>query len=398
MSGLKSALAALGYEDGDKQVSFIQLYHASGALGGVPEKTLTKKQALQFLENNSPSFKFPTIKFRSSEAALEWLNKVGQEQKKKFRPDGTERQQMVTPNDLNKHKDFIMQKLKELGFINELTPPQTDVAALLILGATDRAVKIRLDAAAEMIKTGKMNPTKIIIVGGARDLWPVDQENNKTQGEDSTLEMVAERIKEKEEYKDKDLQSISAEVQSIINKGFEGVDLKNGVVAARAKIVEQVSQQYGITWPTETDMMERFAKAHEIIGQINIGVVNAPKLCVIKDGKEVWERPNTKSTLEETVKVYGGELQGKNIAVMSSQPYAGYQEGVVKTVMGPQYNICMAAPGVNLEGIREDLLVVGGLEAVFSRTYGFKDLALAKIKEQEKMQVNEGAAAGRSLV
>lgn len=392
MSNLSKALDSLGYKTIEQQIRLIQLYHASGALtdGKVPKKVLNDTEAFFFINEDKPNAlqehedktdKADNI-FLSSYEALEWINKIGQEHRVRLRPTGTERQQMTAPQELAQHTKMICDGFEELGFLGEVVPKNPNVVALMILGASQGGILSRFNAAEKMIQEGKLHPKKIILVSGARDLWPADS-SGKMSGEPSTLDIVIQRIKERS---DNTPENLREKLQAEFDDGFSGTDSKNGaeLVKTRDKIAKSISEKYKINWPTEADMMEYLAKQNPVLSQFDIVVVNAPKISVMRGKELVIERPNTQSTIEETVKLHGHELALGDIAVMSSQPHSKYQQGVVESVMGQKYKICMAAPGVDLNSISPEMVLVGGFEAVFASVFSSKDKAKELLRTNEE--------------
>ena len=391
MSFLSDALRAVGYKSTEQQIHIIQLYHASGALtnGTVPEQILSNEEVLEFIRGDKPNaLTFEDDKedlFKSPRDALRWLNDIGQKQRSRFRPVGTERQQMTTPKELEVHSDLILDKFRKLGFLDEVVPVKPDMAALLILGAAQGGVESRFDSAAQMIEAGKIRPGKIIIVSGARDLWPADTAGTM-RGETSVIDILEQRIKELGNAPS----NLRESLQSDFDQEFSGTDPKNGsqVVEKRARIAELISNKYNVKWPTEADMMGHLAHQHPVLSKFEICIVNAPKISVKRGQEQVLERPNTQSTLQATVRQHGQELMCKDVAVMSSQPHSKYQQGVVNNVMGQQYNIHMIAPKVKLDDVPPELILVG-LEAVYASVYSSKMQAEELLKEQEEQDYKE---------
>ena len=389
MSYLSKALSALGYKTELEQQNVIILFHISGALPGIiPENPWDNIISSQFIDDDTfytttDSESIPGT-FCSAIQALNWLNDIVQDRRSSLRPSNTERQQMSLPEELQPHKDFILDMLNQLGFTSEIVPNTPDVFSLMILGAAEKSVVLRFNAAAQMIKEGKIKPEKIIIVSGARDLWP-DNSDHTMMGEPSTLDLVVQRIGTTSDHL-----SMRETIKSEFDIRFQDVDPKDGneVIKARNNIAEEISHQYQIVWPTEADMMEELIKKNDILNQLPISVVHAPKIPIKHEQKVILKRPTTQSSLEETIKLYGEELLSKDIAVMSSQPHAKYQQGVIWQVMPPsQYNIHMAAsaiPAVLPDAISSELLAAIGLEAFLSSIYALKGQAEAQLTQDMK--------------
>lgn len=304
---------------------------------------------------------------------------MGQEQLKRFRPQGTERQQMTTPADLAAHRAPILGALKQLGFADELLPPTPQTSALLVLGAAEGGVRGRLNAAAGTIESKKLMPEEIILVTGARDLWPNDS-NGEMKGESITLELLVDKIADKEA----DRKTLRANLQSAFDAGFKDVDPKSGVAVgkAREQIAATLSEKYKILWPTEADMMFHLASTHTLLSKTPISLVNAPKIEIQKDGKTVMSRPTTQSTLEETLATHGRKLEGKTVAVLSSHPNCQYQHGVVASVLGKTCHVQMVASAVSETELASDAFLVRGLEGLFSSVYSHLGMARESLRSK----------------
>ncbi len=258
-----------------------------------------------------------------------------------------------------------------MGFVNKLLPTvKGSDAPILILGATEKAISTRLKFAATMIEEGDVNPKKIFLVSGERDLWPKCN-GTDIYGEDSTLDLVVTRIKEKIP----DIHpSIRSYIKDIISDKFKGLSNKEGlrVTEARASIVREVERRYKITWPTEADLM--LEMSHKLLSEQVpkdiILLVSAPKL---KEGK----RPNTQSTLKYMTEKHTYLLSSENLVVVTSQPYARYQQGVVKDVFVDR-EVKMAAPPIDdTSGLTLPVLI----EVFLSSIYSWKQVASRSLEK-----------------
>lgn len=419
MSNLSNALKILGYQETIQQIQLIQLYHACGAFtnGKIPDNVLDDQQAQNIIDNNakvSPSSftdqqaqdQAEGTKFKSDIQALGYLNELGQKQRTQLRPTGSERQQMTISDGLKCHSNNILDLLNNLGFLGEVTPTKSEVAALLILGASQAAVQLRIDTAAQMTTEGKIKTDKVILVSGARDLWPTDSAD-KMHGESLTLDLLLKSILDKDTlYETPNLSLLDSSLKNIFRENekickalqdkfdlqFQDVDPKDGaaVAKARADIVKSISEQYNITWPTEGDMMLHMAQNNDTLKEKTIYLVNAPKIYVYnKDSGYKLMRPNTQSTLKKTLEEHEESLKGQDITVISSQPHVKYQSNIVQSIMGGDIcrDIQMAASAVSNQrdnnGEASDKVIISGIEAVFSSVYSSFQLYQ---KEQEKSQ------------
>ncbi|CAD5114056.1 unnamed protein product [Dimorphilus gyrociliatus] len=368
-----------GYKTLSQKMDFLQLFHASGAFtnGKTPDTLMTNEEAKNNLLDAGTFFqKFPSIS-----EALKWFNSIGQNQRSRFRPEGMERRQMSSRIDMVQFFDTLVEKFRNLGFIDKIIPKNNTFHTLLILGAAYYGFNLRLQAAANMLKNKEINPSRIILVGGERDLWPNDSDN-RLNGETIAVEIIAEMLqKSSDEYNKCD---ICMEIQSEIDKYLEGVSVTDGaaVMSAHEQIYECINSKYGVKWPTETDMISFLAKRNPIINKYPLDIVNSPKI-LKEQNKGVWKyvRPNTKSSLEETIRQYGESLMSKSIVIISSQPYCKYQEQIVKSVFNQQYKIEMVAPAINVQEISsKERFLVTLFEAFFSSIYASVNSALENVE------------------
>ena len=139
---------------------------------------------------------------------------------------------------------------------------------------------------------------------------------------------------------------------------FSEIDYTDGVQvnAARKQIIADVTARYGITWPTETDMMLELS--NQALGQYRdrISVVDTPK------GKE-GARPTTLTSLE-----YLNQQHSLNSAlVISAQPVAKYQCAIAQTTL-PATKVDLAANGT----ICMPTNITQVLEALYAFVYAQK--------------------------
>lgn len=362
---LLHVLELMGYQNPIEQAQFIQIYHASGALtqGNIPEEILTQKEASEFINGNYNVIydSIPVdMHFHSSIDALKWLNTLGQEQMERYRPKGTERHQIDITR-WSKHSAIITEDLENLGFFKEIIPSNPKVDALMILGAGEEGTSMRYTYASELIAEGKIQPRSIYLLSGDRSL-SAGSEKYKINSEPILMDLLEKRIKEK----------VRVELQISFDKAFEMTDNKNGqeIEATRSAIIQNTEEKYGITWPTELDMMiELFNQTP--LSEYEVHYVNAPKIKVTQtDGTTTWKRPNTKSTVTQLIHQY--QLEGKDVVFMSSQPYCRYQSGIIIDIMRPpKYKVYMAASAA--PALKENQKAVLGLEAFFSSIYSNKE-------------------------
>ena len=384
-SNLAKALSALGYEK--HQNELIQLYHLSGAFtdGRVPGREMNDDEITQFINSNQ-KYNSDEV-FESDIQALKWFNQIGQEQSRRWRPTGVERQQMKKDEELSNHKSIISKLFEKLGFFNELLPKKPEVQALLILGASETRARMRIAYAEDLIINEKVRPTQIILGTGARDLWPKDS-NNETKGDDSTMDFLIKLIKEKNN--DIDEKTLKNDLQRIIDKEFDEV-LRTGNMdnlnKKRSNIVQRISREYDIIWPTEADMMRKIVENNTTIRQnfnhIDIVTVNAPKL-------PTGERPNTQSVINCLISTVGEQLKGMDVAVISSQPHAKYQEGSIKNAVGELFNMIMVAPGISNEE-KSNLTIT--FEALFGSIFSWVPHAENLLSKEKKESVQDNIAS-----
>jgi hypothetical protein len=395
---LQQALHALGYTSEKQQSALLMLYHLSGALTeGIPPETVwDETEAQQWLHQNTqrinqnshaiPKHSFlnpkqssennPNDTFSSASAALDWLNEIGQKQRDHLRPAHTERQQMRTTRQLEEKRHFILEKIQALGFIDEVLPENRNADAILILGASQNNVSKRLHTCATMLKESKLSTKKIILISGARDLWP-SSSHSETQGETLTLPLVVERIQNAGTYKNQEapLETVLQETWNQLLADTEGN--ASAINKAREKIIETTCATYQIKWPTETDMMR--ALANELLSGYTIEIVDAPKIKITKDGQTFYSRPTTKSTLESFKEQYRTTLTHKNLVVFSSQPYCKYQQGIVNDLIGHEYTVDMVASEVNIS----ELSPASAMETLFASVYANLPSAKAQLEASQ---------------
>lgn len=379
---LFKSLEFLGLEKMSKKRDFLQLFHISGALTNniTPREFINEEEVEKYLVEEKCSF-FP--EFKSIKQTLNWFNKKGQAQRSFIRPIGLERYQMSYQIDVSNYGEKIVEKFKNLGYLDQIIPNQLVYDALIILGASHNGFRIRLDAAAKMILNKQIDPSIIILVGGERDLWP-RHSKSKTRGEAITTEMIVENIRKynKNAYHE----DIHQEIQRKIDEQLGNVDYsnQNSVKSAYNNLIQYIKEKYNVKWPTEMDMMIFMAKDNLQIKEKHLKCVNSPKILVKKNGEWILERPNTKSSLEETVRKLGDVLMLKNIAVMSSQPYCQYQGEITRMVLGQQYRVKMIAPAIN-DYSNINNLILNLFEAFFSNLFAFLMSREEELDEEERI-------------
>lgn len=385
MGYTSEALSMFGYKTQIQQIKLMQLYHASGAItDSVPQKVWSEAETKAFIEKNS-RFINSNIKFRSTAQAVEWLNEIGQSRLKLLRPnaEGTrvERHEMQTPKELNKHLNFILETFKELGFLTKVVNEKPEAEALLLLGSSTDVMKLKLYDTVEAIKNGELITKKIILTTGARDLWPPSKANN-IRGEEIVFDILEKKINVADPRILTAGVDIRKDLQEFFDEKFQSVSPKDAaaVKKVREEIVQFVSHEYGIKWPTETDMMVELAQKQEAFKDIEILSVDAPK---IKGQNGELQRPNTESTLKEVKRVYGEDLKSKHIVIMSVQPHCRRQEEIAKRVMGPEYTISMRAPVIDIAMIPKAMLIPGVFDAIFGFMYEAKNRIVEELKAQK---------------
>lgn len=491
MDNFCDTLKLLGYQTDLQMRSFLTLYHLSGAFtdGAIPKSAWSEEKIISLIKGNAQDgiddsdIQYSIIKKKiascnTAQVLLSCLNNLGQAQRGILRPKNSERQQMQAVPELDRHACQIGGLLSTLGFVDEITPDgNEDVFALLILGAAEEGVQIRLGFASTLIDQKVIKPKLIILVSGARPLWPKTTIGGEKAGENIALELLIKNSLGKGDAYDKtaltarqnDVHKIIHEtesceesdntkegkLQNIVNavcvrymkfletlrcslypkeaseKGvydqhsIKTLDLKIGqdaefsdlckeVKKEVAKVIEQsplttithtkvdeivnsykanlgklrseiVKAMGAERWPTELDMMKSLIQGYEGLRTIKILEVNA---ITLPDGS----RPNTQSTLKKMIELHSNVLSGKTVAIVSSQPYAQYQEAIVGSTVGDLFKTIVIAPGGN------KLTSVSGLEAVFSYVYAATKLAFDKDGANWRDYINEGNTQSSKFV
>lgn len=349
MNYLVMALHLLNFITPQMQQSFVQIYHAAGALTE-QSAVVTSQEAQGYIDNANHV---------SARAALDFLNERGQRARELLRPKDVERQQMGLLS--SEQFELLKPKLEQLGFVEPITPKQRTFDAVLILGATETGCRQRMKLFAQLAP--ELTFKHIYLVTGKRDLWPNDS-GNKTKGENITLHLVLRCINEKYSLHSHTSKSTCShnltkeQLQAEFDAVFSEIDYTDGVQvnAARKQIIADVTARYGITWPTETDMMLELS--NQALGQYRdrISVVDTPK------GKE-GARPTTLTSLE-----YLNQQHSLNSAlVISAQPVAKYQCAIAQTTL-PATKVDLAANGT----ICMPTNITQVLEALYAFVYAQK--------------------------
>lgn len=204
---------------------------------------------------------------------------VKETQKKWLRPAGLERFQV---SDVRADKsEIFMPLLAKIGLVDEVYPSQTSYDYCLILGATVSTVRIRIAYAVKLWNEG-IRFKNLVFLSGARTLDPV------------------------------------------LEKASVLCDTQQKVLPIRSDWKWNEQQ----TPVTETDMMKLVydqAELPDSFRTIPLTVVDAPQQMGVNG---VMRRPNTGDTI---VAWLANNPTPGTCLVMSTQPFVGYQDTVVRT-------------------------------------------------------------------
>lgn len=252
------------------------------------------------------------------------------------RAKGMERQQI---SDKFLDPDLRSQVLPLLtSYINEVITG-SNTANKLLLGASEPAFRERMNIVVD-INNDDYHTKTIYPLGGERELW--------ADYEPMTVRLVASRLAEIQnvEFEESKIK-VSTKFAEVFTKFTEMAnnrvscsdekvsdeEISIEVRRARAEVIEYFVS-LGITWPTETDMMEEVIKEYkDKLSNIDIApVINAGKK-LNSTGELI--RPNTIDTYKKMWEIYGDEIvaaaskqQGGSlvITIISHQPFARAQE------------------------------------------------------------------------
>ncbi len=210
---------------------------------------------------------------------------VEKTQKAFLRQAGKERWEIA--DQTNHEKDQAIQLLNNLGLVQEVTPMQQEYEYALILGATVHPVRTRLAHLISLFKKG-IQFKHIVVLGGQRPLDP-------------NRESPEELLKPKTDF-----------------------PLKNDWVLS------------GDLPKTETEMMRMVfdqAILPEEMQSTPIVFVDTPMQTTLNGN---LRRPNTPDTVVEWLK---SNPNPGACLVLSNQPYVGYQDAVVQSVLSKEFSI-----------------------------------------------------------
>lgn len=252
------------------------------------------------------------------------------------RAKGMERQQI---SDKFIDSDLRSQILPLLtSYTNEIITGN-NTANKLLLGASEASFRERMNIVVN-INNDNYHTKTIYPLGGERELW--------ADYEPMTARLVASRLAE---IQNKDFEEVEIEVNtkfaeiftklaeiendriSCFDKQISDEEISLEVRRARAESIKHFTD-LGITWPTETDMME------EVIKEYKGKLPNIEIMPVIHAGKKFSPtgelvRPNTIDTYKKMWDIYGNEItdfaakqQGGVLvmAIISNQPFSRAQE------------------------------------------------------------------------
>ncbi|MCT4634752.1 MAG: hypothetical protein N4A31_00700 [Rickettsiales bacterium] len=302
------------------------------------------------------------------------------------RLQGMERQQI---SDKFIDPDLRLQLLPLLtSYTNEIITGN-NTANKLLLGASETAFRERMNIVVD-INNDNYHTKTIYPLGGERELWG--------DYEPMAVNLLASRIAE---VQNRDFEESKIEVNtkfaeifsklaemendriSCSDKKISDEEISLEVRRARKESIEYFTSK-GITWPTETDMMEEVIKEYkDKLSNIEIKpVINAGKK-LSPTGELV--RPNTVDTYKKMWDVYGNEItefatkqQGGALvmAIVSNQPFARSQEQQAINYFNDKPIIVELVAGkANLEKINLSKLFRSFAETI----YAGKEVVLAKL-------------------
>ena len=294
---LHPLLEALGYCEPQQQRALIKLLQAAGAFGDVKgvDGILTDKQADAILAH---------LTFNDSAQAANLLHQITQESL--LRDPNIERHESIDSPHFQKHRAELTQALQDAGMLSELKPIRKHYDHVLLLGTTEDEVKNRFETLKKLWDDG-VRFDKIHMLGSERKL--------NAASEPSAAKAADEMAMMESHYYDPN---------SSWPKGLEQV-----------RIFEVNTFNKPLTSPSplegEGGVGGIFPHTLQSNALKDSPLPNHPS----QGGRELL-RPNTQDTVKSWLKT--NPVAGE-VLVVSSQPYAKYQDAAVKSALPSDFHV-----------------------------------------------------------
>ena len=173
-----------------------------------------------------------------------------------LRQDGTERADMKGWQLSEAESNRMMKMLEKFGLLGGITPASTKFDVIGILGAAQGTVEKRTRDLDEFLKSHPevdWDACKILALGSNRKLWTFDAVG--TEKEPAVFTLLARRYCEQNPKEDADEWTEKFRQEA---KQFFQTHCQNGegVKDISEKTSQYFKEHYGLSWPTESDMIE----------------------------------------------------------------------------------------------------------------------------------------------
>jgi hypothetical protein len=185
-----------------------------------------------------------------------------------LRKGNQERWEVQASDWMGKNTDEITKSVKELGFVEEITPMQKEIDAICILGSTFSSIQKRINYAGELIIRRQLTAKNLILLAGERKV------SVNVDGDEQQLLQIAKK------YNIDDLHKL-----------------------------------------TETHLIQAAYENSTIYNKLQTFVIDTPAGNL--------PRPTTETTIVELLKWQSTHKDIKRIIFVSNQPYVKYQEAII---------------------------------------------------------------------
>lgn len=373
---LWQVMERFGIETPSRSTSMLQLMHFYGCFssGALPASFLPVSECDRLLAD---------IHIKSDEFVKMVADKF-------IRPKGLERAMLGEDSRLTDSalRDEIFGFFRDLGCIDKIEAQSVPIETIVVLGAAEPTVKIRIKAMEDLAKAHP--EAKIYVLGSKRELWPFDEPSmsaiiSSRAGveekeviqflRNSVLRFAALDSSIMDLARKQHYESIAARdmPEALLSSQLDQESYISAVVGLSAKSREECSEllsdiSYRVISKNPTKLKDLRASIYSDLRGAGYNVPVEADLLALSclesevssrgvevlcaDNRPDGTRASTADTIECLRRAIAAEVVPeslRNVALISNQPHAQYQMAVARPILAEGFNICLVAPAASVD-------------------------------------------------